>query len=135
QKLRKRQVPRRGPAFVYATSAHETFFRMSEALVPPNPKLLDRTNSIGIGLALFGTRSMAVSTDGLSRLMVGGAICARIASTEKIDSTAPAAPSRCPIADLVEDMATLPAAWPSMRSTAPSSISSPSGVEVPWALM
>ena len=29
----------------------------------------------------------------------------------------------------------LPAAWPSSRSTAPSSISSPSGVEVPWALM
>ena len=67
--------------------------------------------------------------------MVGGAIWSRMASTVKAASTAPAAPSRWPIADLVEDMATLPAAWPSRRSTAPSSISSPSGVEVPWALM
>ncbi len=67
--------------------------------------------------------------------MVGGAIWSRIASTEKIASIAPAAPSRWPIADLVEDIVTLPAALPSRRSTAPSSISSPSGVEVPWALM
>ena len=90
---------------------------------------------IFIGLALFGTRSSAVSTDGLSRLIVGGAIWSRSASTVKAASTAPAAPRRCPIDDLVEDIAVLPAAWPSSRSTAPSSISSPSGVEVPWALM
>ena len=30
-----------------------------------------------------------------------------IASTEKIDSTAPAAPNRCPVAPLVEEMASL----------------------------
>jgi hypothetical protein len=49
-------------------------------------------------------------------------------------STAPAAPSRWPIADLVEDMARPPAAPSHSRSTAPSSRSSPSGVEVPCAL-
>ena len=76
---------------------------------------------------------MAVSTDGLSRLSVGGATLSRMASTEKMASTAPAAPSRCPIADLVDDMASLPAALPNSRSTAASSISSPI-VEVPWAL-
>ena len=46
----------------------------------------------------------AVSTDGLSRLMVGGATWSRIASIEKIASTAPAAPSRWPIDDLVDDI-------------------------------
>jgi hypothetical protein len=36
--------------------------------------------------------------------MVGGAMLSRIASIEKIASTAPAAPSRWPMADLVDDM-------------------------------
>ena len=39
--------------------------------------------------ALCGTRSIGVSTDGLSRLSVGGATLSRIASSEKIASTAP----------------------------------------------
>ena len=63
-------------------------------------------------LACCGTRSIAVSTDGLSRLSVGGTMPSRMASTEKIASTAPAAPSRWPMADLVEDMDSLPAALP-----------------------
>ncbi len=49
--------------------AHETFLNTSEALVPPKPKLLDSATSIFIGLALCGTRSSGVSTEGLSRLM------------------------------------------------------------------
>jgi len=53
----------------------------------------------------------------------------------KMASTLPAAPSRWPIADLVEDIETLYACSPNSRFTAPSSISSPSGVEVPCALM
>ena len=69
-----------------------------------------------------GTRSIGVSTDGLSRLMVGGATPSRIARIEKIASTAPAAPSRCPMQDLVDDIEILPAALPTTRSTAPSSI-------------
>jgi hypothetical protein len=76
---------------------------------------------------------MAVSTDGLSRLMVGGTTPSRMASTQKIASTAPAAPSRWPTADLVDDMVSLDAELPTRRSTAFSSISSPRGVEVPWA--
>src|SRR6185437_6462410 len=119
------QPARRRPA------AHGAFLKTTEALVPPNPKLLESATSIFIGLALLGARSSAVSTDGLSRLMVGGAIWSRSASTLNAASTAPAAPSRWPIDDLVDDMVTLPAAWPKSRSTAPNSISSPSGVEVP----
>ena len=44
---------------------------------------------------------------GLSRLSVGGAMLSRMASSEKIASTAPAAPSRWPIADLVDDIGDL----------------------------
>ena len=116
-------------------AAPADILKITEALVPPKPKLFDSATLISIGLALCGTRSMGVSTEGLSRLIVGGAIWSRIASTENAASMAPAAPSRCPVADLVELMVALAAALPSRRSTAPSSISSPSGVEVPWALM
>src|SRR5580704_4992832 len=105
------------------------------ALVPPNPNELDSAMLIGRSRGRCGTRSIAVATEGLSRLMVGGATLSRMASKQKIDSTAPAAPSRWPIEDLVDDMEMPPAALPTRRSTALSSISSPSGVDVPWALM
>ncbi len=42
------------------------------ALVPPKPKEFDSTTLTGRLRARCGTRSMAVATDGLSRLMVGG---------------------------------------------------------------
>src|SRR5262249_20927769 len=105
--------------------------KMSDALVPPKPKEFDRTTSMVRLFERCGTRSIAVSTDGLSRLMVGGATPSRMARIEKIASTAPAAPNRCPIEDLVEDMHMRAAALPTRRCTAPSSISSPTGVEVP----
>src|SRR3569623_2210465 len=108
---------------------------ISDALVPPKPNEFDRATLITRDMAVCGTRPMAVSIDGLSRLSVGGAILSRSASTQKIASTAPAAPKRCPIDDLVEDIATFDAALPSNFCTAPSSISSPSGVEVPWELI
>ena len=38
------------------------------------------------------------------------------------------------LTDFVDDMASLPAVLPNSRSTALSSISSPIGVDVPWAL-
>jgi hypothetical protein len=41
--------------------------------VPPNPKEFDNATEIGRFLACCGTRSIGVSTDGLSRLIVGGA--------------------------------------------------------------
>src|ERR1700733_10289336 len=105
------------------------------ALVPPKPNEFDSAMLIGFSRGLCGTRSMAVATEGLSRLIVGGRMLSRIANRQKIDSTAPAAPSRCPIDDFVDDVEMRPAALPTRRSTALSSISSPSGVEVPWALI
>ena len=46
-------------------------------------------------------------SDGLSRFKVGGTTWSRMARMQKIASTAPAAPSRWPIADLVEDIESL----------------------------
>src|SRR6201999_2634029 len=112
-----------------------TRWTITDALVPPNPKELDKARLISRLRGVCGTRSIAVSTDGFSRLMVGGAILSRIARIEKIASIAPAAPRRCPVEDLVDDIETFEAALPSNRSTAPSSISSPTWVEVPCALM
>src|SRR5437762_14105601 len=89
--------------------------KTNDALVPPNPNELDSTTSISRSLERCGTRSIGVSTDGLSRLMVGGATRSRMARIEKMASTAPAAPNRWPVADLVEDMLTRPAALPSKR--------------------
>src|SRR5690606_29595141 len=104
------------------------------ALVPPNPNELDSATSILRWRGLCGTRSIGVSTAGLSRLIVGGAMLSRIARIEKIASAAPAAPSRCPIDDLVDDIEAEPAASPNSRSTALSSIVS-AMVDVPCALM
>src|SRR5207253_11212791 len=73
-----------------------------EPLVPPNPNELDSTTSISMSRAVCGTKSRSQPSSGSSRLMVGGATCPLIASTLKIASTAPAAPSRCPVMDLVE---------------------------------
>src|SRR6185312_14345030 len=75
---------------------HHTLDRMSAALVPPKPKLLDMATSTLWSRATLGTRSIAVVTSGLSRLMVGGTLPSRIASRQKIASTAPAAPRRWP---------------------------------------
>src|SRR5260370_15788068 len=108
---------------------------ITDALVPPKPNEFDSATLISRLRAIFGTRSIAVSTEGLSRLMVGGAMLSRIARMEKIASIAPAAPSRCPVDDLVDDIDTFEAALPSSRSTALSSISSPTWVEVPCALI
>ena len=50
-------------------------------------------------------------------------------------STAPAAPSMCPVIDLVDDTGVRAAcASPSTRLITRVSAESPSGVEVPWAL-
>ena len=63
----------------------------SEALVPPKPKEFDSATSMRFSRFSCGTRSILVSTDGLSRFSVGGATLSRIASAEKIASTEPAA--------------------------------------------
>src|SRR3977135_3455966 len=126
---------RRNGGLLDMTRQLATRCTITEALVPPKPNEFDSATLISRLRGAFGTRSIAVSTDGLSRLMVGGAMLSRIARMLKIASIAPAAPSRCPVDDLVDDIDTRDAALPSIRSTAPSSISSPTWVEVPWALM
>src|SRR5258705_550665 len=113
-----------------------TAFMMRLALVPPKPKLLLSTALTFRGLAWCGTRSTpSVPSLGLSRLSVGGTIWSRKARMQKMLSTAPAPPSKCPNADLVELIDKVPMALPNKRRTAPSSSSSPIGVEVPWALI
>ena len=59
--------------------------------------------------------------------MVGGETWSRMASAVNTASTAPAAPSRCPVMDLVEFTAAL-AVSPSSRFTAFVSAISPSGL-------
>src|ERR1700732_5551192 len=76
----------------HALSARRRKTRL--ALVPPKPNEFDSAMLIGFSRGLCGTRSMAVATEGLSRLIVGGTMLSRIASKQKIDSTAPAAPSK-----------------------------------------
>src|SRR5437764_14752106 len=105
------------------------------ALVLPKPNELDRTVLTSFLRVLRGTRSMSVATEGFSRLRVGGTTLSRMARIEKIASTAPAAPRRWPIEDLVEDIDKPLNLLPMSRSTALTSISSPTGVEVPWALI
>ena len=50
-------------------------------------------------------------------------------------SSPPAAPSRCPVIDLVDDTASFVACSPKQRLIASVSILSPCGVDVPCALM
>src|SRR4051812_11382618 len=72
-----------------------TAFMISDALVPPKPKLLLSTARTRRFLALCGTRSTpSVPSSGSSRLRVGGTIWSRIARMQKIASTAPAPPSK-----------------------------------------
>src|SRR5215213_11562874 len=108
-----------------------TAFMIRLALVPPNPKLLFSTARTDRSFALCATRSTpCVPSLGLSRFSVGGTIWSRMARIQKMLSTAPAPPKRWPIADLVELIDSVPMALPKSRRTAPSSSSSPSGVEV-----
>src|SRR5512134_909787 len=101
-------------------------------LVPPNPKELDRATSIFMSRAVFATWSRSHFGSWLKILVVGGDTWWCTARAENTASTPPAAPSRCPVMDLVEFTATFFAWSPSRRLTATLSARSPSGVEVPW---
>ena len=68
-------------------------------------------------------------------LIVGGTISFLIARTVNAASMAPAAPSKCPVIDLVELIARLYAWSPYILFIAIVSYLSFSGVEVPCALM
>jgi len=65
-----RKVRKYRTAFQPSTNRRKT----SDALVPPKPKEFERTVLISRFLAWWGTKSMTVSTAGLSRLIVGGAV-------------------------------------------------------------
>jgi hypothetical protein len=90
------------------------------ALVPPKPKLLLST---AFTRPLLGdVRHEVDAPAGVARIVeveVGGTIPSRIASMQKIASTAPAPPSRWPIADLVELIDSVPTALPNSFFTAP----------------
>ena len=75
------------------------------------------------------------SSDGLSRFRVGGKTLSFKEIIEKIASIAPDAPSKCPVEDLVEDIKILSKFFSKSFFTALYSISSPSGVDVPCALI
>jgi hypothetical protein len=69
-------------------------------------------------------------------LIVGGSLPSRIASVEKIASTAPPAPRQWPVAPFVDEIGVFLAfSSPSASLITRVSAASPSGVEVPWALM
>src|SRR2546426_6759018 len=67
--------------------------------------------------------------------MVGAVQPARMAPTEAIADSAPAAPSVCPTIDLGDDTGILYARSPNAPLIARVSVTSFSGVDVPWATM
>ena len=67
--------------------------------------------------------------------MVGGTSWCLIASAVMPASSPPAAPSRWPVIDLVDEIASFAACSPNSRLIASVSSLSLNGVEVPWALM
>ena len=75
------------------------------------------------------------TSSGSSRLIVGGTTRWCSARTVATDSSAPAAPRRWPVIDLVEVTTTRSASAPSAWRIARASATSPCGVDVAWALM
>src|SRR3546814_15255133 len=93
---------------------------ISDALVPPKPKLLFSTARTLRFLATWGTRSTPAQLSlGLSRLSVGGTIWSRRLRLQKIDSPAPPPPSRWPMADWVDAVDPLAIADPNTPRPAP----------------
>src|SRR5699024_5527963 len=87
---------------------HQRLRRARATLCPPKPKELSRTVSWpSAGSARFSSRTTSRVTSGsrFSMLIVGGATRSRTAWAAKTASSAPAAPSRWPVIDLVPLMA------------------------------
>src|ERR1700710_111342 len=68
--LSHRRIRQNG-GVVLVTRYFATRCTITEALVPPKPKEFDRATLISRLRGFCGTRSIAVSTEGLSRLMGG----------------------------------------------------------------
>src|SRR6185437_13506675 len=138
RRLRNAGASRRfcpSPGARVPSTAHQRRRNTNVPLVPPKPNELDSTTSSFASRATFGTKSRSQPSPGFSRLMVGGTMESRIARIEKIASTPPAAPSRCPVMDLVELTINLFAYSPNTLLMPCTSATSPACVEVPCALM
>ena len=110
--------------------------KINDAFVPPKPKEFERAKLIFFCILVCGTKFMSQqSLEILSKLIVGGIILLLIDNIENIDSIAPDAPNRCPVADLVEDIWSFLKQFEKSFFTALNSISSPRGVDVPCALI
>ena len=99
------------------------------AFVPPKPNEFDITFWIFLEIDSFGIKLIEVLVSGISKFNVGGSILVSRDLNENTASTAPAAPKRCPIADLLE-LIDKPLFDPNNFSTAFSSIISPTRVDV-----
>src|SRR6185437_6984423 len=119
----------------HARSVDQTRRKASVPLVPPKPNELEMATSSFASRAVCATKSRSQPSPGSSRLIVGGNTWSRSARMLKIASTPPAAPSRWPVVDLVELIASFLAWSPNTFFAAITSPRSPSGVEVPCALM
>src|SRR5690349_9397753 len=110
-------------------------FSPSVTLCPPKPKLLDNATSSRRWTAWFGAALRSQAGSGVNWLMVGGTTPCLMASAQAANSSAPAAPSRWPVIDLVEPKMRFRACGPKTLLTAAVSAASPCGVDVPCALM
>ncbi|MNL48736.1 hypothetical protein D3C87_1716150 [compost metagenome] len=97
----------------------------------PNPLSMACVSAMRRGCSATMSRPWAKAS-GSCRFKVPGTTWSRNASAVKMAATAPAAPSKCPVADLVELMATSPAV-PNTRRMAASSPRSPTIVDVACA--
>src|SRR5438477_11125967 len=114
---------------------HDTLFNANVTLCPPNPKLFDIATSIGRFTALLGAELRSQAGSGVNWLIVGGITPSCSASAQTANSSAPAAPSRCPVIDLVEPNITCLACSFNTAFTASISAASPDGGGGPSALM
>src|SRR3569833_3396046 len=71
--------------------SHQTLARISEALVPPKPKLLDMAIFTSRFWALSGTKTNTKTTKKKTKKKKSGTFPSRIANRQKIASTEPAA--------------------------------------------
>mmetsp|Transcript_44194 Transcript_44194/g.71010 ORF Transcript_44194/g.71010 Transcript_44194/m.71010 type:complete len:184 (-) Transcript_44194:1187-1738(-) len=118
----------------WSTHACGGWVMRRQAFVPPKPKEFESAALIpSTFFASPVTWVMPSVTQGFSRLTVGGITPSWIARVVKTASIAPAAPSMCPVAPLVEvTKGFFSLSGPPMSFTMVSaSLASPTGVEVP----
>ncbi len=100
-------------------------FSTTQALNPPNPKLVDRAVGTATSTASAPTNRQPVSI-GSRRPTLGWTKPSRIWTTVATASTTPAAPRQCPVMPLVALSQGRPECGPNTRRSASSSVRSPS---------